>query len=310
MIKSLDIRNFQSLEKVQLTLAPFTVIVGQSSSGKSALVRSLAALTSNRRGTEFISHGKTTSVITAEVDAGIVSLSRSSVVSKNKYTIIPEGAEPQVFTKLGGDVPPEVSTALRLVPKDPVSVAQQFDRPFLLADSPAQAAQTLGAITNVHVIFDAAREANRRRLNGTQTLKTRTSDLESVNVKLAELDYLDTVVEFLGKAEKALAQAQEIDTKRNRLIHLVNVLRDTKHAVTEAQAKLSVSAPDIQPFLDVAARRDRLASLVAQLRASVSDFKAKSELVSELEKEAEALSVSYNETLQGLGQCPTCGQSV
>ena len=133
MLDSIEIRNFQSLQKVDLELAPFTVIVGPSSSGKSAFVRALSTLVSNRRGTDFISHGTTTSVITARMPEGTTSLSRSTIAAKNQYTLISPEGKTENFTKLGGDIPEEVSRFMRIPAKDPVTLAQQFDKPFLLA---------------------------------------------------------------------------------------------------------------------------------------------------------------------------------
>jgi energy-coupling factor transporter ATP-binding protein EcfA2 len=144
MLNRIEIRNFQSLVHVDLDLAPLTVIVGPSSSGKSAFIRSMRALHENRRGTAFITHGERVASISAHLEQGIVTLTRSTQTAPNHYTVIPsDPAHPLYpkaeFSKLGGDVPSEVSEFLGIAPDEvPLSIASQFDKPYLLEPSQAR----------------------------------------------------------------------------------------------------------------------------------------------------------------------------
>lgn len=310
MINSVDIKNFQSLQDVSVDLAPFTVVVGPSSSGKSAFIRALSTLVSNRRGTDFISHGTTTSVITADTDKGKVSLSRSITASKNKYTIIPTGGDPVSFTKLGGDTPSEISDFLGLYPKDPVTLALQFDKPFLLADSPGQAAQTLGSLTNVHVIFDAAREANRQRLASSQTLKTRQSDLEGVQEKLAGFEDLQDQLDSLDTAEQALARATTAEKRIAELNVHIDTLRSTKYAIAAATEVLEKELPSDARIVEAASRVASLETTVSGLREANRQGRDAEASLQALDAEIEALEAEYTSTLVALGTCPTCMQEV
>lgn len=310
MIESIQIRNFQSLQNIELDLAPFTVIVGRSSSGKSAFVRALSTLFSNRRGTDFISHGTTTSVVTATVPQGLVSLSRSLTAAKNMYTIAPAGGEPQPFTKLGGDVPPEVSEFIRVVPKDNVVLAQQFDKPFLLAESPQQAAQILGSLTNVHVIFEAAREANRRRLSANQTLKTKLDDLESIEGKLKAFEDLEGKQARVEQAKAALAAGEAAERRLAALNAHIAALRDTKAAITSAQARVSRVVPSVDEVEEAQSRLVKFNLAVEELRASNRDAASAKERLATAELNLAAYEKKWTEALAELGTCPTCGQPV
>jgi len=57
VIHSISCKNFQSLQDVEIELGKFTVIVGASSSGKSALIRAIEAIASNSLNSDNIMQG-------------------------------------------------------------------------------------------------------------------------------------------------------------------------------------------------------------------------------------------------------------
>lgn len=310
MLDSLEIRNFQSLQKIDLELAPLTVIVGPSSSGKSALVRALSTLFSNRRGTDFISHGTSTSVITSRSPEGTVSLSRSTTAAKNMYTLITPDGETEKFTKLGGDTPPEVSRFLKIPSKDPITLAGQFDKPFLLADSPAQAAQTLGALTNVHVIFEAAREANRLRLNASQTFKTKTTDLESITTRLEGFEGVEDEQEALEAAETALDAARAAQRRLSALQGHIDTLSSTKAAIAQAKVEADRSVPSVEGIEAAHSRVLTFTETIRSLKEANAAVKSQTQLLESLSAETDELEKEYTTVLHAMGTCPTCGQEI
>lgn len=243
MIDSISIRNFQSLVHVDLDLAPLTVIVGPSSSGKSAFIRSLRALVGNRRGTDFITHGERVSSISAHVASndplrsGTVTLTRSTQTSPNSYTLIPDDPKHPLhpkaeFTKLGGDVPAQISDFIGIPTEQiPLAVASQFDKPHLLDAPSTEVARTLGSLTNAHIILNGARESNRQKLAQTQTLRTRSADLEAIRQRIPEFQALKAQRTALDRAEALIADAQKLQTRLERL----NALTET---VAIAQSRI------------------------------------------------------------------------
>ena len=214
MLQKVHIENFQSLHDVEVELDGLTVIVGPSSSGKSAFTRALRTLTSNARGDSFISHGEQTCTITAYTDKGVASISRGK---KNEYTLIPSNSEKKIFTKLAGAVPEEVSEFIGIPAKDPLNYSSQFDMPYLLTASAGEVARTLGELTNVHVIFEASREANRQRLTSTQTLKTRAADLQQTRESLERFITLADQQAAAHDAQEHYTGAVELS---HRLTHI------------------------------------------------------------------------------------------
>ena len=263
MIDKISIHNFQSLQDVSLELKPLTVIVGPSSSGKSAFIRALRALAANRRGTDFITHGERISSISAHLTSsdplrtGTVTLTRSTQTSPNSYTVIPDDPNHPLhpkaeFTKLGGDVPAPVSEFLG-IPTEQIalSIAGQFDKPYLLDASGTEVARTLGALTNAHIILSAARESNRQKLSTSQTLRTRADDLDAIKQRIPEFQALKAQREALQRAEDAIAAARALKDRIDRLTALTETVLIAEQripALTQALAAIP-SLVDIEQYV-------------------------------------------------------------
>ena len=247
-IHSLHVRNFQSLHDVTLELLPFTVIVGPSSSGKSALTRAIKTLTSNRRGTEWITHGERTASITAQTNAGTVTLtrSRSSASSDNAYTITPTGnpEAQRTYAKLGGDTPEDVSRFMGIPANSNLIFAGQFDKPFLLDDSTADVARTLGALTNVNVIFEAARESNRRKLANSVTLRDRAASLAAIKERIPGFKALRAQDDALTLAESRIESARLIERQIARLSQALDAVTIIEPTIPRLQALADIVVPD------------------------------------------------------------------
>jgi DNA repair ATPase RecN len=251
MIEHVHIRHFQSLHDVALDLGPLTVIVGPSSSGKSAFMRALRTLTSNRRGDEFISHGERTASISARTDKGTVTLTRSKKTTDNAYIVTPlDPAHPlapqREFKKLDARTPPEVSQFLGIASQDPINYAGQFDPPYLLSrkdTSAGEVARTLGSLTNVSVIFEAAAESNRRKLREAATLRTRSDDLQNIKNRVPGYRSLKSQDAALTAAEQHIAAARTIEKRIARLTHALDTIEAAERAVITLTPAASRTVP-------------------------------------------------------------------
>lgn len=301
MLSHIAIRNYQSLGDISLDLKPFTVIVGPSSSGKSAFTRALKTLTSNARGDSFITHGETQCTIKAVTDRGTVALLRGK---KNAYVLIPENdtERQQTFTKLNGAVPEEVSAFLGIPANDPLNYADQFDMPYMLKRSGGDVARELGALTNVAVIFEASREANRRRLAASGTLKTRAADYQQLTSNLERYRTLEAEARAVESAEKLLSEARALEQK-------ISLVRTTLATVENLGA---VPAPRELPDTgEVVAISEKLSTLTEALElfesSSESLMRAEAAL-DEIRTARPSLEEEYAAVLREAGTCPTCGQ--
>ena len=269
MIQRVEVRNFQSLAHVELEPGPLTVVVGKSSSGKSALMRAMRTMTSNRRGVEFISHGERQALISVQTERGTVALTRGKAASDNAYTVIPADpghplAPQRIFTKLGGDVPSEVSEFLGIEAKDPINYAGQFDKPYLLDESAGEVARTLGALTNVNVIFEAARESNRRKLAHAATLRTKADDLQAIQEKIPTYRSLKAQDAALTRAEQLIAEARGIERDIARLSEALEQLDIAEQLIKRLKPLAERSIPSDD---DIVAAHQQLTKFTAALKA-------------------------------------------
>lgn len=300
MLSSISISNYQSLTDVNLELSPLTVIIGPSNVGKSAFTRAAKCLTSNERGDRFITHGEKQTRIQAETERGTVTLYRGK---RNEYVLSSEDGTEKSYTKLSGAVPEEVSEFIGIPAVDPINYASQFDMPYLLKTSASEVARTLGELTNVSVIFEAAREANRQRAAAAAKLKTRAADYEDLTVNLDRYRTLKEDTAAVEEAEQLLASARDRQTRIFRLQSAVQTLE----SIPDVPAP--VELPDISGVEAAAARVERMRALAHQIMTLETDEEYhRSEQQSHQSAAAEAEQLLQDE-LERLGVCPTCGQT-
>lgn len=307
-ISEVQIRNYQSLRKIDLELGAFTVIVGASSSGKSAFIRALRALVSNQRGTAFITQGERNMSITAFTDRGKVILKRSIGTNGNEYIIHPVNGEDKKFTKLSGSVPDEVSDFIGIQSKDPLNFSSQFDKPFLLDESPAEVARILGALTNSHIVSNAAREANRLKLSASGKLSVRKEDLEQAVERLATLTAWEVHRESVTAAESLLERAQELASELASLDKMKERVGTLSAKLKRAKALSEITVPDLTEAKAVHDELKKLKSLQDDLDDTSARLKDKKALVKSLNEKALQASKDHTSLLTELGICPTCGQ--
>lgn len=301
MLTHISIRNFQSLHNVSVELKSFTVIVGPSSSGKSAFTRALKTLTSNQRGTSFITHGEQQCVIKATTDNGTVALLRGK---KDEYIILPEDNPElkQVWTKMNGRTPEEVSAFIGIPAGDSLNYADQFDMPYLLKSSAGDVARTLGELTNVSVLFEASREANRRRLQASGTLKTRARDYEDLT---KNLERFRTLTEETKKLEDVEASLDKLKADQTRILRLEQVLESITNIPDVPEKK---NIPDLTTLLQLEKSLQRLAGLITAIDEASDQFRDADDAEFYYAVQARDAQELYVQELRRLGTCPTCGQ--
>ena len=310
MLETLKVRNFQSLHNIDLELAPFTVIVGASSSGKSALVRACQLLTANRRGTAFITHGEQTAQVIAQTQNGAISIKRSRLsTGANEYTIVPNEGEPLTWTKLHGETPEEVTKFLN-IPPHKLNVASQFDPPYLLSESAPEAARILGALTNVHVIMDASRESNKRKLAINAALKRDKEESAAIKERLPEFVQLKAEAKKLDKVEKILKKLQLFQEKKEALEAALLIVAATKERKLAAKKILKANElPDIKQLQLLHQKTMRLEETVMSMGIMEEQMSSNKTRQQRATEDIVVLQGQHIQLLTEAGTCPTCGQS-
>lgn len=250
-ISLVEVTGFQSLHDVRLALAPFTVVVGPSSSGKSALTRALRTLVNNGRGSSFVTTGFKKSVLKATTPRGEVTLSRGSAAD-NAYILTPlDGTAPTKMTKLGGETPEEVREFFGFS-LDALHLAAQFDKPYLLDATPQEVARVLADVTNIGAVRDAGREAKRRRLAAGVHLRSRSADLDRLREGLPEAEAArERHATLLALAETLSEVEAKSEAAHNAVLVLGAFRRAALRAEQAEEALAATPSVDKEKILDL-----------------------------------------------------------
>lgn len=312
MLTHVEVENFQSLRKLSVELGRFTVVTGATGSGKSSLRRALELLAMNARGTDYISRGaKSCKVGAGDRDQGwFTAIERGTARGKDSYRLahMPQsGDEPHVetWTKLGGEVPADVRDALKL---SELNFARQLPFvPFLLDASGGEVARVLGRLTNVTLLFEAAREANRRRLEISADLKRAEARLASLTEQAQRFRGMKDRQQAVSEAESALERVRDISARIARLRALTDRLEAAQEAL---ERSVPPQVPSAERLEDLAAKLARARSLFTAFdEATMAADGAKFAIASAEETEI-AAHERLHEVLVEAGHCPTCGQEV
>lgn len=258
----LHVKNFQSIEQADIEIGPLTVLVGQSDVGKSAIIRALRLLHRNNGGLELVKYGAGGLYVQQTSDEGVTT-SISKGKGQNSYH-----AGSKVLSKIGKDIPPEVSANLRtdelVLDKDLVldlNFSGQFDSPFLLADSSSVVTKAISSLSGINILYSAIREAN----SEAQKLKAKGDVLTDSLKGLLKYDQLTLDAEDIKHLFDSLILMQSLKEKTEAGVVTKKTHLSTLKDVANKQISVSVleaplkAAQDIQEQLNEAYKhRDKL----------------------------------------------------
>lgn len=212
MLSKILINNFQSLNNCELDIGKFTVIVGESESGKSAVIRAIDSMINNNPvyGADWSSlpPGASRCSMSLFLDKGTV-IDWVKGKTDNMYVL-----NGDAFKKVGKVCPPEILEVLRMGNfvidgfSYNASIHKQFELPFLLADGGSKVSKIIGRITNMHLITSAN--------------KLTLQEKSFISRKLTSIN------ENLERESKALEKFKDLEDKKTRAEILKSLLRDIK----------------------------------------------------------------------------------
>lgn len=183
IISSIKIENFQAHKELSLDFSrAITTITGPSDRGKSAIIRALIWVITNRpNGDGFIRYGADECHVTVKI--GTHTIERIKGRKRNLYIL--DGVE---FKALKTDVPEEVQKIFNV---NPNNIQGQFDSIFWFSETAGEVGRNLNQIVNLDVIDYVLGEIQ------SKTRQTKT-----------EMDVLDSMVE---EQKKIIEDAKQIE---------------------------------------------------------------------------------------------------
>ena len=262
-MKKIKIKGFQSHKSSELNLHPnVNIIVGQSSSGKTAIFRAIEWLNTNRPlGTRFISHGETQAEVTIDDVRGT-----KTDKGKTYYELANNRFDS------GSNVPDLVTNALNI---NPINFQDQLSEHFLITSSPGEVARTFNRILNIEKVDEYVSKLSSLCNDSKNNLESKAKRKESQTARLNELSYLNNlklqveeleaiikiheatirVIDSLfltiedGKILEKTLQTEKIKKKRlvNALVQLEEPIKRYKHI--QQFEELYYLAKDIEEYI-------------------------------------------------------------
>lgn len=202
MIKSITLKNFQSHENTSIDFSDgVNAIVGLSDSGKTAILRALRWVITNKpSGEEFRSYWGGSTSVTIELDNEI-KVTRGRSNSDNYYALeTPGGLDNghQEFRAFGQDVPEEIK---KIFSMSDINMADQMDAPFLLSFSPGEVAQTLNKLVNLEVIDRSISNIRKEKMEADRMVRQCEDAYTDLHVRLEGFNYLSILEEDVSVLE-------------------------------------------------------------------------------------------------------------
>jgi len=189
MIKSVKIQNVQSHELTELEFSSgVNVIKGTSDSGKSAFIRSLKFVLQNRPGGNWahphFADDKALTSVALEFDNGAIKRQKNK--KENCYIV----NNKEKFEALRSDIPDKVQLLTNMTD---INFQSQFDKYFLLQDSPGEVGRKLNTVVGLDVIDSTIKFINGVVSKETIAIERNTEERDSIQQKLEGFKFLAKV---------------------------------------------------------------------------------------------------------------------
>lgn len=345
-ISQVAIEDFQSLRRVALDLGAITIITGDNSKGKSAVLRAIAAAAFNRAGGDFVTRDQKQTRVTLRMGTG---QTVTWTKPRNGGAVI--DLDGQTISRAGKEYPPELAGILGFRElqlgtfKARLQFASQFDQPFMLASATGgQAAAVLCSVSRIDVVVAAIALARGDVRDAEQRAKAAEAEATAL---LAELDAMPDYGALLVRAEELQVAETECALNMQRVTEIQQLATtidkqealcvrwlalelparvDAFVAESALLAEISTLAATVQTrtaeaAIDVVGLAERVEMLLRgvfaleQLADAVNAVRqraqASTQVAERLEAAKGAATAAEEALLAGMVEaprCPTCGQ--
>lgn len=346
MITDLEIANFQSHKNTSLSFHPgVNVVVGQSDTGKSSIIRAINWVISNRPSGDSFRANFSKSDTEVAMAFGEDFVLRKKGKSTNSYEV-----ESGKLKALRTDVPQEVKDVTLM---KEVNIQPQHKSYFLLDETPGNVAKAFNTVSGLEEMDAALKNINSK-------VRDTSSKISHTSEKIDQLEIDIEKVKWVGEAEKSLKWIEEynqtvidfkivIDALRSRITEVRRLsgclkelpdfsalpkIKEISKLDTDINTKLEHSnyVFDIVSSLSELRKKEKVCSAIQDLdvsssaelskriNAKINEFDALKTMIRRIEREMNVVSIAKNEVdvwkrefddLESqLEICPTCGQII
>ena len=242
MIESLHLINCQSHKDTLIEFSPgLNVFVGDTDSGKSAIIRGLdKVIYNNTPSKELISHwGGPMSIITS-VDGNSITLKNDK---KDSYIL-----NKTILNAIGTKVPDEISSIFNM---GDVNIQNQSDYFFLLMETSGYVASYLNKIANLGQI-DSTTKSIKSELNGVnRSIEHDKKSLKEKEESLESYSFLPKLKTSIKETDKLKEQILTIQLEIDSIKYLIDKIKaiDSKLSKIEKLLSLKFTINDTLEFI-------------------------------------------------------------
>ncbi len=256
---NIEVKGFQAIENVELSIDRFTAIVGGSNIGKSSVVRAIKCALTNSPGTSFVRHDeyctrkirgtktcKCQSSVHIVMDGFDLLWEKGDAV--NKYTFNTE-----VYDKPGVGIP-EFLVAAGYSPvkigdsSGSIQIADQFFPIFMLNQSGPAIAEAISDVSRLDRINRASRAAEKDRKEAASARKLREEDAVSLRVRIQKYEGLDEAVSKVDAVEQRSLEIDSVESSVSSLNGYIEAIRSVASQIRDLSTVSSVSVPEVVPL--------------------------------------------------------------
>ena len=305
MINSLTIQNFQSHKNTTLEFDNgINIIIGQSDSGKTAIIRALNWVINNRpTGEAFRSSWGGGTDVNLWVDKQAIRRGKGKTNFYNLQNLTSVAGEgDEKFLSFGQDVPDEIKN---LVNFSSLNLQGQFDSPFLLAMSGGEVARYLNKIVYLDTIDTSLSNIGK-------TLRKEKTDISYAHTSLNEAIEKEKEFSWIDKVEGCLVKLEIADNvlkcKEQKMSMLEAIINDIEwlDEETEKISKLTQHEDAVNKLITHSERSKTNSNKVEKLGEMVSNVSLVEESIERLTHKIKLWQRQFNKFMPDI--CPLCGR--
>lgn len=295
-IESITLKEFQCHHKLTIEFDPLvTVLIGESDSGKSAVIRSIRWLATNRPSGDGIVRrgGGTDAGRSASVALRVDGRSVKRVRGPGRNLFILDGDKLKSF---GAGVPEPVERLLNL---GPINIAGQHQAPHLFSLSPGEVARELNSVVNLA-------EIDRVQVRLAAELRKARATTEVYTARLAETRSCRDSLAWVQDAAKVYSTVEArfatVDSLREHVRGVTHLL-ERSQALSEIFRVAGEALPVLNRVLKLGEGVQALRQRVASLETLMKQADETQKVIQRSNDEADSLSAR----MAKVRRCPVCG---
>lgn len=255
------VKNFQSIEDLEIEVRGFTCVTGPTNIGKSALVRAVAYSALNKPVGGQVRHGAKFCTVEVSSEAGWSYRWEKGDRGVNRYTITDpaQGLAEKVFDKTGQAQLPEVerlgfgSVEVGSSELHPWW-ANQYKPVFLLGETGSAVTDFVSKVSRLAVLQDAITESSRGKKRENDSAKDCQAQAEQVKERLARVAPIDALARLKDELVEQAKSIREYGAT-------VAALRSFKAKLEDAAGKIARLSPVSAAKVPAAPPADAVAAL-------------------------------------------------